>query len=298
MFFWLVLEGDVSRGTKTMSMINKICTVKDHLVTGETFDILWDKSKGIARTDPQPTEQNLGSYYNSTDYISHNQKPRALVGLLYRVARRQMFRIKTRMFKNEILDKDSVLDYGCGTGDFLKYAASQSYEVYGVEANSAARNQAVKKGLLAVDRWEKLPKIKFDLISLWHVFEHILDLEACINEFNQRLNKGGTLLIAVPNLNSYDAKHYNEYWAAYDAPRHLWHFPQTGIISLMESKGFELIAKHPLILDALYISYVSEKYQGAKFPLLKGLLRGFSSNFKARKTGEYSSLVYLFKVKN
>ena len=139
------------------------------------------------------------------------------------------------------------MDYGCGTGDFLKYA-SQSYKVYGVETNLGARNQAVKKGLLVVDCWEKLPNIKFDLISLWHVFEHVLDLEGCINEFNQRLNKGGFLLIAVPNLNSYDAKHYKEYWAAYDAPRHLWHFSQTGIITLMESKGFQLIAKHPLKL--------------------------------------------------
>lgn len=149
-----------------------------------------------------------------------------------------------------------------------------------------------------VDSWENLPNNQFDLISLWHVFEHVLDLEACINEFNLRLNKNGTLLIAVPNLNSYDAKHYNEYWAAYDAPRHLWHFPQTGIISLMDSKGFELKAKHPLILDALYISYVSEKHKGSKTPLIKGVLKGIVSNLKAKKSGEYSSLVYAFKKKN
>tara|TARA_B100000767_G_C19777457_1_gene543532 strand:- start:5841 stop:6713 length:873 start_codon:yes stop_codon:yes gene_type:complete len=290
------LEGDVSRGTKTRRMTKKICTVKDHLVSGETFDILWDKTRGFAKTDPQPSEKKLGSYYNSNNYISHKKGP-SLFGLVYGIARSQMFRIKTRMFKKKIFDKDSILDYGCGTGDFLKYA-SQSYKVYGVETNLGARNQAVKKGLLVVDCWEKLPNIKFDLISLWHVFEHVLDLEGCINEFNQRLNKGGFLLIAVPNLNSYDAKHYKEYWAAYDAPRHLWHFSQTGIITLMESKGFQLIAKHPLILDALYISYLSEKHKGVYFPMIKGLLKGFFSNFKARKSGEYSSLVYLFKTRN
>jgi 2-polyprenyl-3-methyl-5-hydroxy-6-metoxy-1,4-benzoquinol methylase len=283
---------------KTRTMANKVCTVKDHLVSGETFDILWDKSKGFARTHPQPSEQKLDSYYNSTDYISHNQKTQSLVGLLYQIARRQMFRIKTRMFKNELSDQGTILDYGCGTGDFLEYAASQSYKVYGVETNSGARKQANEKGFLVVDSWEKLPNNQFDLISLWHVFEHVFDLEACINEFNLRLNKNGTLLIAVPNLNSYDAKHYNEYWAAYDAPRHLWHFPQTGIISLMDSKGFELKAKHPLILDALYISYVSEKHKGSKTPLIKGVLKGIVSNLKAKKSGEYSSLVYAFKKKN
>ena len=199
------------------------------------------------------------------------------------------------MFKKWLPANSSILDYGCGTGGFLEYTSSKAYASFGAETNTYARDQAIRKGLTVVSSWEQLPQEKFNLISLWHVLEHVSDLDQCIQEIQKRLNTNDILLIAVPNLNAFDAIYYAEFWAAYDVPRHLWHFSQRGIKQLIEPCGFELIAQHPLILDALYIAYVSEKHKGSRFALLKGIFRGLQSNWKAKKTGEYSSLVYLFR---
>ena len=235
-------------------MKKEVCSTQDYLVSGETFSIRWDKSKGYAATHPQPAADKLGSYYESAAYLSHNESQQSVVGLLYRMARKYMFRIKHKMFKKWLPANASILDYGCGTGGFLEYTSSKAYASFGVETNTHARDQAIRKGLRVVSSWEQLPQEKFNLISLWHVLEHVSDLDQCIQEIQKRLNTNDILLIAVPNLNAFDALHYAEYWAAYDVPRHLWHFSQRGIKQLIEPCGFELIAQHPLILDALYIA--------------------------------------------
>ena len=276
-------------------MKKEVCSTQDYLVSGETFSIRWDESKGYASTHPQPAADKLGSYYESAAYLSHNESQQSVVGPLYRMARKYMFRIKHKMFKKWLPANSSILDYGCGTGGFLEYTSSKAYASFGAETNTYARDQAIRKGLTVVSSWEQLPQEKFNLISLWHVLEHVSDLDQCIQEIQKRLNTNDILLIAVPNLNAFDAIYYAEFWAAYDVPRHLWHFSQRGIKQLIEPCGFELIAQHPLILDALYIAYVSEKHKGSRFALLKGIFRGLQSNWKAKKTGEYSSLVYLFR---
>ena len=276
-------------------MKKEVCFTQDYLVSGETFSIRWDESKGYAATHPQPAADKLGSYYESAAYFSHNESQQSVVGLLYRMARKYMFCIKHKMFKKRLPANASILDYGCGTGGFLEYTSSKAYASIGIETNAYARDQAIRKGLTAVSSWEQLSEEKFNLISLWHVLEHVSDLDQCIQETQKRLNTNDILLIAVPNLNAFDAIYYAEFWAAYDVPRHLWHFSQRGIKQLIEPCGFELIAQHPLILDALYIAYVSEKHKGSRFALLKGIFRGLQSNWKAKKTGEYSSLVYLFR---
>ena len=276
-------------------MKKEVCSTQDYLVSGETFSIRWDESKGYASTHPQPAADKLGSYYESAAYLSHNESQQSVVGLLYRMVRKYMFRIKHKMFKKWLPANSSILDYGCGTGGFLEYTSSKAYASFGAETNTYARDQAIRKGLTVVSSWEQLPQEKFNLISLWHVLEHVSDLDQCIQEIQKRLNTNDILLIAVPNLNAFDVIYYAEFWAAYDVPRHLWHFSQRGIKQLIEPCGFELIAQHPLILDALYIAYVSEKHKGSRFALLKGIFRGLQSNWKAKKTGEYSSLVYLFR---
>jgi len=276
-------------------MKKDICSTQDYLVSGETFSIRWDESKGFAATYPQPDAKKLGLYYESDAYISHNESQQSVVGFLYRFARRYMFRIKHKMFKNLLPADATILDYGCGTGGFLEYTTSQSYRSFGFETSSNAREQATRKNLVVAESWENLAQEKFNLISMWHVLEHVSDLNHCVQEIQNRLDINDILLIAVPNLNAFDALHYAEFWAAFDVPRHLWHFSQRGIKQLIEPNGFELIAQHPLILDALYIAYVSEKHKNSRFPLIKGIFRGLQSNWKAKKTGEYSSLVYLFR---
>lgn len=279
-------------------MKKEVCSTQDYLVSGETFSIRWDESKGYAATHPQPAADKLGGYYESSAYISHNESQQSFVGFLYRWARKYMFYIKHKMFKKQLPANATILDYGCGTGSFLEYTSSKAYASFGVETNAHARDQAIQKGLRVASSWEHLPQEKFNMISLWHVLEHVSDLNQCVQEIQKRLNTNDILLIAVPNLNAYDAIHYAAFWAAFDVPRHLWHFSQRGIKQLIEPHGFELIEQHPLILDALYIAYVSEKHKGSRFALLKGIFRGLQSNWKAKKTGEYSSLVYLFRKTN
>jgi SAM-dependent methyltransferase len=276
-------------------MKKEVCSAQDYLVSGEVFSIVWDGSKGYAETHPQLSEDKIGRYYESESYISHNESNPSLVGFLYRFARTFMFRIKLKMFKDLIPKRGTVLYYGCGTGGFLDYLSRKEYTAFGVEINSNARAQAIEKKQKAVASWKELPDQKFDFISLWHVLEHVSDLQACVSEIKKRLDSKGIALIAVPNLESFDAVYYGEYWAAYDVPRHFWHFSQKGIRQLFVLNGFEPVAQHPLILDALYIAYVSEKHKGSRFPLIKGILRGLQSNWKARKTGAYSSLVYVFR---
>lgn len=279
-------------------MKKEVCSTQDYLVSGETFSIRWDETKGYAATHPQPAADKLGEYYESSAYISHNESQQSFVGFLYRWARKYMFYIKHKMFKKQLPANATILDYGCGTGSFLDYTSSKSYASFGVETNAHARDQAIQKGLTVASSWEHLPQEKFNMISLWHVLEHVSDLNQCVQEIQKRLNTNDILLIAVPNLNAFDAIHYEAFWAAFDVPRHLWHFSQRGIKQLIEPHGFELIEQHPLILDALYIAYVSEKHKGSRFALLKGIFRGLQSNWKAKKTGEYSSLVYLFRKTN
>ena len=276
-------------------MKKAICSTKDYLVSGETFSIVWDSTTQYAQTHPMPKAKQLESYYASANYISHNDSKKTPFALTYRIARNGMFRLKHRMFKNRIPQNAKVLDYGCGTGGFLNYLSTKKYKTVGVETNSQARNQCKQKGINVVSSWEKLPNNEYDLITLWHVLEHIPDLEQCLRSIQTQLKKRGTLLIAVPNLNSFDAVYYEKYWAAFDVPRHLWHFSKQGMKKLVEPFGFELVRKHPLVLDALYIAYISEQHKGSRFPFLRGLFRGIESNIRAIISGEYSSLVYVFE---
>ena len=276
-------------------MKKAICSTKDYLVSGETFSIVWDNTKQYARTYPMPNAKQLDSYYASEDYISHNDSNKNPFAFTYRIARNLMFRVKHRMFKNRVSPIAKVLDYGCGTGDFLNFLSKKKYKTAGIETNFHARSQCKEKGLNVVSSWEKLPNNKYDLITLWHVLEHVPDLEQCLRSIQTQLKKKGALLIAVPNLNSFDAQYYEKHWAAFDVPRHLWHFSKDGMKKLVKPFGFELVRTHPLMLDALYIGYISEQHKGSRFPFLRGVFRGIQSNIRAAISGEYSSLVYVFE---
>lgn len=283
---------------KKKEMKKVICSAKDYLVSGKTFSIVWDSSTQYAHTYPRPKANQMDSYYASKDYISHNDSNKSFLSTAYRVARNLMFVVKFKMFKDLIPPHGKVLDYGCGTGDFLKYLTNKKIKGQGVETNAHARDQCEQKSLEVFSSWGKLSNAKYDMITFWHVLEHVSDLDECFQSICNYLKKKGTLLIAVPNLNSFDAKFYKEYWAAYDVPRHLWHFSEEGIKRLVEPFGFELTRKHPLLLDALYIACISEKHKGSRLPILRGLFRGLQSNIRAYSSGEYSSLVYVFKNTN
>lgn len=265
---------------------------KDHLVTGEEFQIE-NYENGILKTQPVPLD--LQKYYESEAYISHHDSSRNLQDKIYQIVKSYMLSKKARWIR-KYKKQGSILDFGAGTGEFLNKMRSFYWNVYGVENNNTARELAILKGLELKAELEELDSGKYDVISLWHVLEHLPDFEEKIQLFKDRLKEDGILIIAVPNYNSYDARYYSENWAAWDVPRHLWHFSRKGIIEKFNQNGFLLLKEKPLKFDSYYVSLLSEKNQNGKPNLLNAVYRGLISNVKARKSGEYSSIVYFFRI--
>ena len=273
--------------------MNLFLKTKDYAVTGEEFQLMYDKQNDMLITQPQP--KHLYSYYQSEDYISHTDARRNLAEHLYYYVKQYNLGRKCALISNFSGKKKTLLDIGAGTGDFLLAAKKRGWGVKGVEPNVKARNKALAKGLELEENINDYQNEKFEIITLWHVLEHLPNLEIQIKNIVALLEKGGTLVLAVPNFNSYDAKHYKSHWAAYDAPRHLWHFSQTAISNLFSNEGMKVIKVKPMIFDAYYVSLLSEKYKSGRPNYLRAFYQGLRSNIKARKTREYSSLIYVLK---
>ncbi|MCM4155007.1 class I SAM-dependent methyltransferase [Gramella sp. AN32] len=271
--------------------LNKILTAKDHLLSNEEFDIIPYK-KGILKTEPFP--EDLSTYYESEDYISHTDERNNLLDTIYGWVKSYMLSQKRKWVLTE-KSKGKILDIGAGTGDFLNQFKNQNWEICGVEPNRKAREFALKKGLNLVQELNDVKPKNFDIISLWHVLEHIPNLEEQILKIYSLLDKNGILIIAVPNYKSYDAQYYKEDWAAWDVPRHLWHFSQEGLKMEMKNLGFECFQNKPLIFDSYYVSLLSENFRKNGGSKLNAFKTGFKSNFKAKTSGEYSSLTYFFR---
>jgi 2-polyprenyl-3-methyl-5-hydroxy-6-metoxy-1,4-benzoquinol methylase len=192
------------------------------------------------------------------------------------------------------------MDYGCGTGDFLLTCKEKGYQIFGVEPSRKARVEASGKlGRVVNSNLDSLGERKFDSITLWHVLEHVPDIKTTIATLKSHLNQKGTLIIAVPNHKSYDAKKYKQYWAGYDLPRHLWHFDQEILVKIIENAGLQFEKVIPMKLDSYYVSILSSKYMpGNKLiNLLKSFKNGLLSNMSAKITNEYSSLIYIAKTR-
>ncbi|WP_417291529.1 class I SAM-dependent methyltransferase [Corallibacter sp.] len=272
--------------------------VKDYSVSGEKFELRYNESLDMLETYPQPSLQNLPSYYESEDYISHTDAKRNLFESVYHLVRSYSLKQKLKLINKQSVSGKTLLDVGCGTGDFLQTALKNNWNVFGVEPNPQARNIANKKTNNVVydaDKISEFKKESFDVISLWHVLEHLPNLEEQLALYKSLLKKEGTLIIAVPNFKSFDATYYKEFWAAYDAPRHLWHFSRTAISKLVSKNNMKVVKTLPMIFDAYYVSLLSEGYKsGSKNPL-KAFYIGFLSNLKAKQSKEYSSHIYIIK---
>jgi 2-polyprenyl-3-methyl-5-hydroxy-6-metoxy-1,4-benzoquinol methylase len=194
--------------------------------------------------------------------------------------------------------KGRLLDIGCGVGDFLLQVKKLGWEVMGIEPSEQAANIAQSRlGFtpLKPTDYEKLPDQSFDVITMWHVLEHVDDLKFQTKELKRLLRPGGRLVIALPNYQSFDCQYYNNKWAAWDVPRHLNHFTQDCLQGILNANDFKYIDTQRLIWDAYYISFLSEKYLGHSLPLIRGAWVGLKSNCKARRSGMYSSLVYRYE---
>ncbi len=266
---------------------------KDHSVSGEEFELMLHPELEMLITKPQPNK--LDTYYESAAYISHTDANKTLVDRMYQAVKKYSLSRKVKLLEKYCDGEKSVLDFGAGTGDFLFIAKEKGWSVSGVEPNWGARKRASEKGVNLVAEIPEGHSERYGLITLWHVLEHLPDLENHIARLSELLRPGGTIIIAVPNFNSYDAKHYKEFWAAYDVPRHLWHFSQISIQKLFASSNMDVVATRPLVFDSFYVSLLSEKYKTGKANYFKAFFNGLLSNVKAWGSKEYSSLIYVIQ---
>ncbi len=267
---------------------------KDFSLTQENFDLYHNEDKTILITHPQLPEEKLADYYKSDTYISHTDSSKTFTDKIYQKVKHYMLKRKLRLLETQNTREKSLLDIGAGTGDFLAFAKKNNWKVNGVEPNARARNLAKEKGIILQESLEAVQN-KFAVITLWHVLEHLPNLEEQIQNIKKLLQDDGSLIVAVPNFKSYDAKYYKEFWAAYDAPRHLWHFSPRGIKNLFSKFDLELVNTKALPFDSFYVSLLSEKYKNKRSNFLKAMQIGLKSNLKAKKSGNYSSLIYVFK---
>lgn len=266
---------------------------KDHSVSKEEFELRLDANLDMLVTHPQP--ENLERYYESSAYISHTDATDSFVDKLYQRVKRYSLSKKLGLITDFANGQKSLLDFGAGTGDFLARAQKDAWQINGVEPNEAARKKAAQKGVDLVDSLSNLKQEKFQVITLWHVLEHLPNLDQDIAVLISRLAENGTLIIAVPNYKSYDAKYYKSFWAAFDVPRHLWHFSKSSIQKLFEGHGMKLVETKPMIFDAFYVSLLSEKYKSGNQNFLSAMCIGLWSNISAWRTKEYSSHIYILQ---
>ncbi|HRB71372.1 MAG: class I SAM-dependent methyltransferase [Flavobacterium sp.] len=269
--------------------------VKDHSVSNENFELLLDEELQLLKTTPQPSLEKLPSYYESDDYISHTDGKRSLFEKVYHIIKRKAIRDKVKLITAFQSEKGALLDIGAGTGDFLLEAQSQGWNTIGIEPSEKAKNSAITKGIRFAEALEQLEKQSFDVITMWHVLEHVPDLENQIATLKRLLKPNGTIIIAVPNYKSYDANYYGAFWAAYDVPRHLWHFSKTTIEKLFARQNIQLVKIKPMLFDSFYVSLLSEKYKNGKMNFIKGFWIGLRSNLAAKQNFEYSSHIYILK---
>lgn len=273
---------------------------KDYTVSQENFNIVSCKSCGFKFTNPRPENSVIGDYYKAEEYVSHSNTTKGVVNKLYHSVRNYTLKQKLKLISSYV-SRGTMLDYGCGTGMFLNVCKNDGWETYGMEPDDNARKMSIEKGLDVFSDKDKvsdrIADKKFNAITLWHVLEHVTDMEATLSFFKSKLNDDGVLIIAVPNHVSYDAQYYKEFWAAYDVPRHLHHFDINSMTSLVEKAGFKFKESKPMKFDSFYVSMLSEKYKTGAVNLVKAFLVGLTSNFKAKDTHSYSSTIYIFKHK-
>ncbi|KAA3623338.1 MAG: class I SAM-dependent methyltransferase [Flavobacterium sp.] len=248
----------------------------------------------MLHTSPQPSAESLSKYYESDAYISHTDSGRGLIAMLYQAIKKYSLRKKTGLIKKINKGPGSLLDIGAGTGAFLNSAKNKGWTIEGVEPNAKAREIASEKGIELLASMDDIADKQYHVVTLWHVLEHLPDLDKVVQNISTLVKPGGNLVVAVPNFKSYDAKYYKEYWAAYDTPRHLWHFSRTAVQKLFE-KDFEFIESKPMLFDSFYVSLLSEKYKNGRSFSLGAIYRGLISNLKGRSTKEYSSHIYRFR---
>lgn len=278
--------------------------IKDFAVSKETFIICNCTSCGLKFTNPRPKEEAIAPYYDFPDYLSHNDTAKNLTQFIYQRIKKYAVTQKIKQLNGLKPQKGKYLDYGCGTAELLSKANEVGWKVTGIEPNEKARNLAnTKLGGKIYESINELPKdVYFDIITLYHVLEHIHLLRKTLKYIVKHLKSDGYIILAVPNPESHDALKYGETWAGWDVPRHLYHFNHTAIEQFGQIFDLQLVQKLPMFFDSYYVSLLSEGYANSNQSMLnkywKAILAGTNSNkVAAKNTGNYSSNIFIFKKK-
>jgi 2-polyprenyl-3-methyl-5-hydroxy-6-metoxy-1,4-benzoquinol methylase len=272
---------------------------KDYTASQESFAITKCASCDFLFTNPRPDKKSIPRYYKSADYISHSNAGNSPINILYKIIRKFTLRSKLKLLER-LSESKTLLDYGCGTGALLQSAKSKKWKVVGIEPNQQARSLAKKSvGKSVYLKIELLNKSEtFDIISLWHVLEHVHDLNKTVKQLKSHLTKKGSLLIALPNHKSLDQKIYQDCWAAYDVPRHLYHFNPLTIKLLANKHDLKITEIIPMKFDSFYVSLLSEKYKMGNQNYVSSFINGWKSNrWASHNNNNYSSLIYILKNK-
>jgi 2-polyprenyl-3-methyl-5-hydroxy-6-metoxy-1,4-benzoquinol methylase len=280
-------------------IFSEFLLVKDYFLTQEEFTIVECSSCGFKFVNPRPDSESIGRYYESPEYVSHSSSGGGFLTNIYTRVRKLTHKKKYNLV-NKYSDPGNILDIGCASGELLNLFKINNWKSFGIEPNEKARNFAIETFGLNIKpeaEIKNLPDQFFDVIMMWHVLEHVHLLHDRIQDLNRLLKPGGTIFIAVPNCDSYDAKYYGKFWAAFDVPRHLYNFTPSTIKILFEKNGFKIEKILPMKFDSYYVSLLSEKYKNKKSKYLAAFFTGLKSNRKARKT-EKTSSSQIFVVKN
>lgn len=272
--------------------------LKDYFLSQEVFSIQKCSSCGFEFTNPRPAKNAIKKYYLSENYISHSNKSKGLFAKFYQLARKLNLSTKYSII-TKYKKSGRALDIGSGTGHFLNYLQNKNWTVQGIEPDEAAADFARKEFDLKIEsesRLKELEKDSFDLITMWHVLEHVHDLDQRMTEIESLLDPKGIFILALPNPESYDAKYYGKFWAAYDVPRHLYHFTKEDVYRLAAKYNFKVEKEFPMYLDAFYVSLLSEKFIGGKVGFIRAIWVALWSNVKSSsKNPNTSSLIYVLR---
>ena len=272
---------------------------KDYTASNDSFSIVQCTNCQFTFTNPIPIESEIGKYYDSENYVSHSNTSKGITNKLYQIIRNYTLRKKVKLLQS-LNPNNKLLDIGCGTGEFLNQSKINGFDVLGIEPSEKARTQAKNNFHLEVKEEsaiEKLGDQTFDFITMWHVLEHVYPLNERVQQMHRLLKDNGQIIIAVPNRESYDAHYYDKYWAAYDVPRHLYHFTPNTIAQLFENHGFTTHKVIPMKFDSFYVSMLSEKYKNKRSNLVSAFFHGLQSNLKSKNQNKYSSQIYVFTKK-